>query len=50
MPKIVPHGTRRMPRTLTAVGRGHDRGFAERNERAFSPEPWNKDNFFFISS
>lgn len=35
MPKLEPHETRRMPRTQTTVGRGHDSGFAERNERAF---------------
>lgn len=46
MTNLVPHETRRMPRTQTTEGRGHDRGSAVRNERAFSPELGNKDNFF----
>lgn len=46
MPKIVPHGTRRMPRTQTTVDRGHDRGFAQINERQFSAEIGEKTIFF----
>lgn len=49
MPKIAPHGTRRMPRTQTTVDRGHDRGFAQINERQFSAEK-RKNTFFFFSS
>lgn len=48
MPKIAPHGTRRMPRTQTTVDRGHDRGFAQINERQFSAEK-RKNTFFFFS-
>lgn len=46
MPKIIPHGTRRMPRTQTTVDRGHDRGFAQINERQLSAEIGKKTIFF----
>lgn len=49
MPKIVPHGTKRMPRTQTTVDRGHDRGFAQRNETEFSAEIAKKRIFFSSS-
>lgn len=48
MPKIVPHGTRRMPRTQTTVDRGHGRGLAQRNEREFSAEMGKKTIFFSV--
>lgn len=48
MPKIVPHGTRRMPRTQTTVDRGHDRGFAQINEGQFSAEIGKKMIFFSV--